>query len=159
MSPELVDTSGYVGADEHGAPRVEIRRVTDRDALKEADALFDKPLDQRAMESFFASDGHHLLLAYEGTKPVGMVTGVEMTHPDKGTEMFLYELGVRPDHRGKGIGRSLVRELLHLARQRGCRGMWVLAEADNEAAHATYRGSGGARQDDQVMFEWGCWRE
>ena len=83
-----------------------------------------------------------------------MITGVEMTHPDKGTEMFVYELGVHPDHRGRGTGRRLVRELADLARARGCRGMWVLTEPDNEAAHATYRGSGGERQDDQVMFEW-----
>jgi len=26
--------------------------------------------------------------------PVGFVSGVEVTHPDKGTEMFLYELAV-----------------------------------------------------------------
>jgi hypothetical protein len=33
-------------------------------------------------------------VAYDGERPVGMVTGVETTHPDKGTEMFLYELAV-----------------------------------------------------------------
>jgi ribosomal protein S18 acetylase RimI-like enzyme len=133
---------------------VEIRRITDLDAMNAAEGLFDQPVDQRAAKRFLASEGHHLLLAYEGTQPVGMVTGVEMTHPDKGTEMFLYELGVHPDNRGRGIGRRLVRELADLARERGCRGMWVLTEPDNEAAQATYRGAGGARQDDQVMFEW-----
>ena len=56
--------------------------------------------------------------ARAGTPPVprvrrrgarGMVTGVELTHPDKGTEMFLYELGAstRP-HRNRGVGRALV---------------------------------------------------
>jgi hypothetical protein len=29
-----------------------------------------------------------LLVAYLDDAPVGMTTGVEMTHPDKGTEMF-----------------------------------------------------------------------
>jgi ribosomal protein S18 acetylase RimI-like enzyme len=45
-----------------------------------------------------------------------MVTGVEMTHPDKGTEMFLYELGVADEHQGRGIGRALVSALADLAR-------------------------------------------
>jgi ribosomal protein S18 acetylase RimI-like enzyme len=155
----LIDLLPVITDGEHDAASVEIRRVTDLEAVKAADALFDKPVDQRAAERFLASEGHHLLLAYVATKPVGMITGVEMTHPDKGTEMFLYELGVHPDHRGLGIGRRLVRQLGDLARNRGCRGMWVLTEPDNEAAQATYRGSGGARQDDQVMFEWRSWGE
>lgn len=142
---------------EHDARSVEIRRVTDLEAVKAAGALFDQPVDPRAAERFLAAADHHLLLAYDGTTPVGMVTGVELTHPDKGTEMFLYELGVHLDHRGRGIGRSLVGRLRDLARERGCRGMWVLTDADNEAARATYRRAGGSRQDDQVMFEWGPW--
>ena len=144
---------------EHRAASVEICRVTDSEAVKAAEVLFDKPIDQRATERFLASDDHHLLLAYHGAEPVGMVTGVEMTHPDKGTEMFLYELGVHPDSRGLGIGRRLVCQLADLARERGCRGMWVLTEPDNAAAQATYRGSGGVRRDDQVMFEWQSWTD
>ena len=35
----------------------------------------------------------HLLMALEDERPVGFVTGIETVHPDKGTEMYLYELG------------------------------------------------------------------
>lgn len=51
---------------------------------------------------FLASEGHNLLIAYVNDEPAGMVTGVEMTHQDKGTEMFLYELGVDAGFRGRG---------------------------------------------------------
>ena len=34
------------------------------------------------------------VIAYVDARPVGFVSGVEMTHPDKDTEMFLYELAV-----------------------------------------------------------------
>ena len=77
-----------------------------------------------------------------------------MTHPDKGTEMFLYELGVDADHRGRGIGSQLVRELDELARQRGCYGMWTITEQENVAAHAAYARAGGERGDDETMFAW-----
>ena len=68
-----------------------------------------------------------------------------MTHPDKGTEMFLYELGVDESARRQGVGRTLVQALAALAREQGCYDMWVLADADNEAAQATYTRAGGAR--------------
>jgi len=81
------------------------------------------------------------------------VTGVEVTHPDKGTEMFLYELAVGEPWQRQGIGRSLVEALVDLARERGCYGMWVLTDEDNEAAVATYTSAGGARRT-QVMLDW-----
>ena len=65
-----------------------------------------------------------------------MITGVEMTHPDKGTEMFLYELGVDENHRGRGLGRDLVAAFRDAGAQRGCYGMWVLTDDDNAAATA-----------------------
>lgn len=55
--------------------------------------------------------------------------GIEMTHPDKGSEMFR-------------------------ARENGCYGMWVLADRDNDAALATYRKRGGGRDESQVILSW-----
>jgi ribosomal protein S18 acetylase RimI-like enzyme len=71
-----------------------------------------------------------LLIGYVDGVPAGMITGVEMTHPDKGTEMFLFELGVGVSFRGRGIGQGLV------------------------SALATYRGAGGKLGREQVMLEW-----
>src|SRR3569832_2053519 len=94
---------------------VEIRRVTDadRDLLRRIDGtdLFDKPLREDAVARFLGSADHHLLLALEAGEPVGMVSGVELTHPDKGTEMFLYELSVLERAQRRGIGTALVEAL------------------------------------------------
>jgi len=57
------------------------------------------------------------------TGRIGFVSGVELTHPDKGSEMFLYELGVDAAARRRGVGRALVEALRALARRRGCYGM------------------------------------
>ena len=93
-------------------------------------------------------------MAYADDLPVGFVSGVEMTHPDKGTEMFLYELAVDEAFRRQGVASALVTALADLARERGCYGMWVLTDADNRAACATYRTTGATAESTHVMFTW-----
>ncbi len=44
--------------------------------------------------------------------------------------------------------------LRDLAQERGCYGMWVLTDADNEAALRTYRRAGGSEPDPQVLLDW-----
>jgi len=79
---------------------------------------------------------------------------VELTHPDKGTEMFLYELAVDEAFRRRGIGTALVAELLDIARSRSCYDMWVLTDHDNDAALATYRTTGTTDESSHAMLTW-----
>ncbi|KJY28252.1 GNAT family N-acetyltransferase [Streptomyces sp. NRRL S-495] len=133
---------------------MEIRRVTRTETVNAAAHLFDTAPEQEATERFLADERHHLLIAYVDDAPAGMVTGVEMTHPDKGTEMFLYELGVDESYRGRGIGPALVSALADLSRERGCYGLWTLTEEGNAAARATYRRAGGTPEPGQVALTW-----
>jgi ribosomal protein S18 acetylase RimI-like enzyme len=69
--------------------------------------------------------------------------------------MFLYELGVDPDARNRGVGRSLVAALADVARDRGCYGMWVLTDDENPAALRAYAAAGGVREHpDNVLLSW-----
>ncbi|HJP87596.1 MAG TPA: GNAT family N-acetyltransferase [Candidatus Limnocylindrales bacterium] len=139
-------------------PEIEIRRITSADGalLDRADGtdLFDKPLRADAVARFLASADHHLLLALEAGEPVGMVSGVELTHPDKGTEMFLYELSVLGRAQRRGIGTALVEALAALADERGCRGMWVLTDEDNAPGLGTYRNAGATIEERTYLLEW-----
>lgn len=126
----------------------------DRDRVVAAGRLFDNETTSAWAARFLTSDGHHLLLASIDGVDVGFVTGIEMTHPDKGTEMFLYELGVDPAFRRRGIGRALVAALQEIAVEHGCYGMWVTTEADNTAALATYRAAGAEPPDPGVTLTW-----
>ena len=119
-----------------------------------ASGCFDHTPRPDATDLFLRSPDHHLLLAYVDDQPAGMVTGVELTHPDKGTEMFLYELGVEEGYRRRGIGRALVAALRALAAERGCHGMWVATDEDNVAALATYRSAGAAEPEPCVTLAW-----
>jgi ribosomal protein S18 acetylase RimI-like enzyme len=116
--------------------------------------LFDGDAQANATRRFLGDAGHHLLVAYEDDEAVGFVTGVEMTHPDKGTEMFLYELGVAEQFRRRGIGTALVHGLAEAARASGCYGMWVLTEDDDEPAQRTYAAAGAVDRQAQTMLSW-----
>jgi ribosomal protein S18 acetylase RimI-like enzyme len=120
---------------------ISVTRATELSQCEAAESLFDGVIAPDASQRFLASPGHHLLLAHydDATEPVGFITGVEMTHPDKGTEMFIYELGVDEAHRRRGIASALVFGLAELAKEGGCYGMWVGVDSDNHAALATYR--------------------
>jgi aminoglycoside 3-N-acetyltransferase I len=110
---------------------IEIRHLGPGDdgAVLAAGALFDAPPRPAATQRFLADPTHHLLIAYDaGGAPVGFVTGVETTHPDKGTET--------------------------LARQRGCYGMWVGTEDGNVAARRTYERAGARATPPHVILEW-----
>jgi ribosomal protein S18 acetylase RimI-like enzyme len=133
-----------------------IERAGSADAVAAVQPLFDHALRPEAVERFLADPTHHLLVACNGEPETaaGFVSGVEMTHPDKGTEMFLYELAVEQASRNQGIGRALVRALAELARERGCYGMWVLTEGGNPAALRAYAAAGGEREPAAVMFSW-----
>jgi aminoglycoside 3-N-acetyltransferase I len=132
-----------------------IERITDAAAVLAAADLFDSPPLAAATERFLAENGHHLLFAYgPDGRAVGMISGVEMTHPDKGTEMFIYELGVAPAARLQGVGSGLVAALAEVARASGCYGMWVGTETDNEAALATYRRAGSGEETTFVLLNW-----
>lgn len=120
-----------------------------------AEAVFDARPDRAATDRFLAAPDHHLLFALDADgAALGFVSGVETTHPDKGTEMFLYELGVAEAARGRGVATALVTALRELAAERGCYGMWVLTDADNAAANATYRKTGGGDVQTPVMYSW-----
>jgi ribosomal protein S18 acetylase RimI-like enzyme len=138
--------------------QVDIRhlRAGDENGVHDAASLFDDAPDADATRRFLSEPTHHLLVAYDPAgRPVGFVSGVELTHPDKGTEMFLYELGVDESARRQGVGRSLVEALAALASKRGCYDMFVLTGADNVAARRTYEAAGGAQATPpQLMLEW-----
>jgi ribosomal protein S18 acetylase RimI-like enzyme len=143
-----------VGEDD--AVRVEV--VTAVAEVLEAAGLFDHPVDERATEAFLTDGRHHLLIGYLGERPAGFVSAVELLHPDKPQpEAFLYELGVDPEHRRRGVATALMARLIELCRARGCGELFVLTDDDNEAARATYAAAGGRYEPAGLLFHWD-WR-
>ncbi|MEV4949722.1 GNAT family N-acetyltransferase [Streptomyces sp. NPDC053755] len=134
---------------------MEIRQATTVAELLAAEHLYDGPPRPEWAERFLAAPGHLMLIAYaEDGFPAGLVSGIEMLHPDKGTEMCLYELSVDERYRRRGIGGALTRALVAVARERGCYDAWVGVDTDNDPALATYRSTGAADDGVFAMLTW-----
>ncbi|MEV5158370.1 GNAT family N-acetyltransferase [Streptomyces sp. NPDC053728] len=133
---------------------MDIRPATTTAELLAAAHLYDAEPRPEWAARFLAAGGHLMLIAYVDGAPAGFVSGIEMLHPDKGTEMCLHELSVDERHRRRGVGRALTEGLLAEARARGCYDAWVGVDRGNEAALATYRSAGAADDGVFAMLSW-----
>ena len=117
------------------------------------EGLFDHPLIEAEARAFLADPANHLVLAYDGAEAVGMASATVLRHPDKPPAMFINEVGVRESHQRRGIGRAVTERLIGIARETGCKGVWLGTEADNVAALALNRSLGG-EEVEGVYFGW-----
>jgi ribosomal protein S18 acetylase RimI-like enzyme len=144
------------GAREHTLVAVEIKilRAGDEAILTNvAPEVFDNPLDPRLVAEFLGDERHHLVVAVDQGQVIGFASAVHYVHPDKPPELWINEVGVAPSHRGRGVGKELMRALLHHGELLGCGEAWVLTDRSNHAAMRLYASTGGKEaRHDQVMF-------
>jgi len=115
--------------------------------------VFDHSVDPRRTAEFLADPRHHLAVAVEDGRVVGFASAVHYVHPDKPAELWINEVGVAATHRGRGLGKDLLRALLGVGRQLECRQAWVLTDRSNAPAMRLYADVGGVEASkDQVML-------
>ncbi|MGL4309570.1 MAG: GNAT family N-acetyltransferase [Paracoccaceae bacterium] len=117
------------------------------------EGLFDNPVDPAQAAAFLNDPGHEIVLAFAGEEAVGMVTGTVLLHPDKPPAMFVNEVGVRENWQRRGIAREIMERFFVIARERGCKGIWLGTEPDNHAALSLYRSLDGD-EESFVGFGW-----
>ena len=116
--------------------------------------VFDNPVDPGQLARFEADTGHELVFAMSGDTVLGFASGTILLHPDKPPAFFVNEVDVAPAARRQGIGTRLCRMLIGIARDRGCKGIWLATEADNAAARALYRGLDARETPGVVVCDW-----
>ena len=94
-----------------------------------------------------------VLLAFEGETPVGFAVYFYNFSTWIGRPgLYLEDLFVKPDERGKGYGRALLVELAKIARDRGCGRMeWAVLDW-NEPAIKFYRALGATPMHEWTVF-------
>src|SRR5213595_1865157 len=94
-----------------------------------------------------------VLLAFEGESPVGFAVFFHNSSTWLGPAgLYLEDLFVKPEERGKGYGRSLLVDLAKIARDRGCGRMeWAVLNW-NEPAIQFYRKLGAKPLDEWSVF-------
>jgi len=92
-------------------------------------------------------------LVFEGNTAVGFAVFFQNFSTWLGRSgLYLEDLFVKPEHRGKGYGRALLIDLAKIAHQRGCGRMeWAVLDW-NEPAIQFYRKLGAKPMDEWTVF-------
>lgn len=125
-------------------------------ALAEYEKLADSvaATEDRLRETLFGPNpSAHALLAYDNNHPVAFAIYFFNYSTFVGRPgLYLEDLFVRPEARGKGFGRELLQHLAHIAVERGCVRMeWAVLNW-NEPAIGFYKGLGADPMDDWTVF-------
>jgi ribosomal protein S18 acetylase RimI-like enzyme len=138
--------------------RVRVVRATgeDLERVLEASELFDRAPDRGAIAALLSRDDLHLLIAYVDDRAAGFALAYELPRLDGGgPKLLLYEIGIAPTFRRRGIGRRLIEAMKEVGRTRGAQRMFVITEEANSAALALYSATGGVRRTtDEAVFEY-----
>jgi GNAT superfamily N-acetyltransferase len=102
---------------------------------------------------FGAQPGAEALLAFEGEHAVGFAVYFHNFSTFLGKRgLWLEDLFVKPEHRGKGHGRALFLRVARIAQERGC-GRYEWSALDwNEPAIRFYKSMGAVALDDWTIF-------
>jgi aminoglycoside 6'-N-acetyltransferase I len=115
--------------------------------------VFDNAIDPRWTAEFRSDPRHHLAVAIDEGRVVGMASAVHYVHPDKAPQLFINEIAVAPSYQRQGIGRRLMERILERGRELRCREAWLGTEPSNTAARRLYTAAGGVEAPyDNINF-------
>ena len=127
-----------------------IRKLAEYEKLSHAVVATEASLHDAL---FSARPAAEALLAYWNEAPVGFAVFFSNFSTFEGRAgIYLEDLFVDPEMRGKGIGKGLLREVARIARERGCpRLEWAVLDW-NAPSIAFYRSLGAQPMDDWTVF-------
>jgi GNAT superfamily N-acetyltransferase len=148
-----------------GVADLQIRRACVKDVPIILELIRDLATYERAPDEVTATEEQlvdvlfgerpaaEVLLAFEEKSPVGFAVYFYNFSTWLGRPgLYLEDLFVKPEKRGKGYGRALLVELAKVARDRGCGRMeWAVLDW-NEPAIKFYRALGAKPMDEWTVF-------
>ena len=102
---------------------------------------------KRVIAGYIADEDKGLLVAESDHAIVGLASIMFLARCNhSGPEMYIPELVVRADYRGKGIGRALAEECMRIADTRGCHRIRLESGNQRKDSHDFYRHLGFSQQ-------------
>lgn len=102
-------------------------------------------------------EGHAVvegLIAFDGTKPIGYALFYPNFSSFRGHRgLYLEDIYINSDHRGKGLGEAMLREIARRAISRGYERIDFLVLNWNESAVRFYEKLGAVRDKDERHFK------
>lgn len=119
-----------------------------------AEAGFPLPDSASAAFTAIITDDRfgHVWVIQDGDEAVGyavLTLGFSMEYG--GLDAFMDDLFIRPSHRDKGLGGSVVEELKRACVARGVRALHLEVDRANDAAHRVYRRAGFKENGRQLL--------
>jgi len=113
-------------------------------------------LDSEYVSGLLARRDFWALAASEGDEILGGLTAhtLPMTRCEA-SELFIFDLAVKSEHRRKGVGRALVASLRALAAEEGIDVVFVPANNEDSEALDFYRAVGGAPESVTIFTFFG----
>jgi aminoglycoside 3-N-acetyltransferase I len=110
-------------------------------------------LSDAYIDRLLARSDFWVFAAVDGARPAGGLTAhiLPMTIFE-GSEVFIYDIAVAPDHQRRGIGRGLLEAVRSTARNAGIATVFVLADDEDSGALDFYRATSGAPSN-VTLFE------
>ena len=105
------------------------------------------------IKKLLSKDDFHVIVALENNNVIGGLTAYELEmayHETK--EMFLYEIGVEPLYRKRGIAKELIEFLKNICMEKGITTIFVGTTTVNTAAMKLYESTGGKVEEDTAFF-------
>lgn len=118
-----------------------------------AEDVFDEAVVASLTREFLDDPRHHLAVAIDGDRVVGIASALDYVHPDKPRQLWINEVGVAPPWQRRGLASAMIEALLAHAKRLGCVEAWVGTEPDNTAARGLYEALGG-QIEPAVIFAW-----
>lgn len=133
--------------------RIKLATIDDLSAIERIETgIFDDAVKPDRSREFLNDPRHHLILAYDKERIIGMASAFHYVHPDKEPALFMNEIGVLKSYQNQGIGRALARNLYEHARRLGCKEVWVATESSNIAARKAFTAAGGKEDNELVVL-------
>jgi GNAT superfamily N-acetyltransferase len=147
------------------SPRLHIERAGEQDvplilefirALADYEKHLDKveATEERIRETIFGAEPQaQVIFAYEGDNPVGFAVFFFTYSTFAGQPgLYLEDIYVKSDARGKGVGRKLFRYLARTAKEKGCWKMEWAVLRWNKAAIKFYESLGAGPVNDWAIY-------